>query len=53
MDLHQLEFQELDIECIVEFAEYLLSHLSRRWIELHLTKNNVHRRSFTPTGLSF
>ena len=53
MDLHQVKLEELDIEGILAFAEYLLSNLARLWIDLPLEQKQRLQKIVYPNGITF
>lgn len=54
LDLHQADLEELNIEGVLGFGEYLLSNLARLWIELPVDqKPRLQKVVFFPTAWRF
>lgn len=53
IDRHDAEIDEFDIEGTLAFAEHLVTHSSRLWIEAALDQRQRLQKLFFPEGLSF
>ena len=53
LDRYEAEVDELDIEGTLAFAEHLVTHSSRLWIEAGLEQRQRLQALFFPEGLSF
>lgn len=53
IDRHEAEIDEFDIEGTLAFAEHLVTHSSRLWIEAALDQRQRLQKLFFPEGLSF
>ena len=53
LDRYEAEVDELDIEGTLAFAEHLVTHSSRLWIETGLEQRQRLQALFLPEGLSF
>ncbi len=53
IDRHEAEIDESDIEGTLAFAEHLVTHSSRLWIEAALDQRQRLQKLFCPEGLSF
>ena len=52
IDRYDAEIDEFDIEGTLAFAEHLVSHSSRLWIEAELDQRQRLQKLFFPEGLS-
>lgn len=53
LDRYEAKIEEFDIEGTLAFAEHLVAHSSRLWIEAGLEQRQRLQALFSPEGLSF
>jgi hypothetical protein len=53
LDLYDAKVDEFDIEGTLAFAEHLVSHASRLWIEAELDQRQRLQKAFFPEGVSY
>jgi hypothetical protein len=51
IDRHEAEIDEFDIEGTLAFAEHLVTHASRLWLEASLGQRQRLQKLFSPKGL--
>ena len=53
MELHQLRLEELDVEAMLSFSQYVLLNAARLWQEASLDQKQRLQKALFPDGLSF
>ena len=53
VELHETKIDELDVEVILEFAQYVLLNASQLWMEFPLEQKQRFQKVLFPQGVEF